>query len=101
MEKARPEQHGAVLAIGHDKAVDSLLCQKCYDPLPVGVVVLDFPIVGWWRAADDQAAASGSQIGFRRRHPEIHTDGGGVGMNVDRRLRPQAFEGPSLGQRML
>ena len=100
VEQARAEQHGPVLAIGHDEAVPGLLFQKCYNPLPVGIVVLDLPIVGRRRAADDQAAAPGIEVGFRRRDPEIDADGGIVGMDVDGRLRPQALEGPGLGQRM-
>ena len=56
VEQTRAEKDGAVLAIGHDAAVTGLLFQKCYDPLPVGVVALDLPIIGRRRAADDQAA---------------------------------------------
>jgi hypothetical protein len=98
VKQARAEDDGTVLAIGHEQAIPSVLFQKCYDPFPVGVVVLDLPMSGRLRAADDQAAASGVQIGVRRRDPEIDTDGRIVGVDIDRRLRLQAFEGPGLGE---
>ena len=100
MEEARPEKHGAVLAIGHDEAITSLLFQKCYDPFPVLVVVLDLPIIGRRRPANDQATTPGVEVGFRRRDPEVDADGGIVGVDIDGRLRPQPFEGPGLGQRV-
>ena len=96
VEQAGAEEHGAVLAIGHHEAVTGVLFQKCYNPFPVGVVVLDLPIIGRRRAADDQAAVLGIEVGFRRRDPEIDADGGIVGMDVNGRLRLQAFEGPGL-----
>src|SRR5688572_31607017 len=101
VEKPRAEEYRTVRSIGHNKAINSLLFQKCYDPRLVGVVILDLPAVGRRRTADDQATAFGREIGRRRRDPEIDADGGGVGVHVDGGLRPQTLEGPGLRQRVL
>jgi hypothetical protein len=101
VEEARAEQYGTVLPVGDREVISSLLFQKCYDAGLVGVIILDHPIIGRGRPADDQAAMPGVEVGFRWRDPEIDADDSIVGMNVDGRLRPQAFEGPGLAQAML
>src|SRR5271163_2620661 len=96
VEQARAEEHGTVLAIGYDETFAGVLCHKYYNALPIGLIVLNLPIVGRRRATDHQAAAPGIEIGLRRRDPEIDADGGIVRMDVDGSLCPQAFEGPGL-----
>src|SRR5436853_5701906 len=100
VEKARTEEHGLVLAIGYEQAVSGILFQKYYNPRLIGIIILDLPIGGGRRAADDQASTVRAEVGLRRRDPEIDADSGVVGVDVDRRLRPQPLEGPGLGQRM-
>ena len=55
MKEPGPEHPGPVLPIGAKAAVGSLLFQKCYDPLPVLVIVLDLPVVRWLGTTDHQA----------------------------------------------